>query len=320
MKQKKKVFVSSWKTDNTSAGSSTSTQVKLPLESGGTYNFFVNWGDGSTDNITAWDQAEATHTYSSAGTYTVTIRRKCKGWRFNNTGDRLKLLDISSWGPVNLGNANGYFYGAENLAITATDILDLSGTTTLRNAFRAATNFNSNIGAWDVSNITDMSVMFFDTTLFNQDIGGWNVSNVLDMDSMFREAAAFNQDINGWNVSSVIDMGGMFAFAFAFNKDLSGWDVGSVTDMHDMFRASPFDQDVGPWDITSVINMVNMFNGATLSTANYDSLLTGWEAQAVQNNVSFGGGNATYSAGAPATARANLLADHTWTIVDGGPA
>jgi hypothetical protein len=66
--------------------------------------------------------------------------------------------------------------------------------------------------------------------------------------------------------------------------------------------------------------MSNALLSVTLSTANYDSLLTGWEAQAVQNNVNFHGGNAKYSAGAPATARAALIADHTWTITDGGPA
>ena len=40
-------FISTWKTDNTSYGSSTATQVKLPLISSGSYNFTVDWGDGT---------------------------------------------------------------------------------------------------------------------------------------------------------------------------------------------------------------------------------------------------------------------------------
>jgi hypothetical protein len=61
-----------------------------------------------------------------------------------------------------------------------------------------------------------------------------------------------------------------------------------------------------------------MFTSVTLSTANYDALLIGWEAQAVQNNVVFNGGGSKYSAGA--AARAALIADHSWSITDGGPA
>ena len=64
-------FVSTWKTDN--AGTSGATQITLPLEAGGTYDFGINWGDGSSSKITAYDQAEVTHTYPIAGTYTVKI-------------------------------------------------------------------------------------------------------------------------------------------------------------------------------------------------------------------------------------------------------
>ena len=37
-------FYSTWNTSNTSTGSSTATQIKLPLISTGTYNFVVDWG------------------------------------------------------------------------------------------------------------------------------------------------------------------------------------------------------------------------------------------------------------------------------------
>ena len=53
-------FVSQWKTDN--PGVSNNDQITLPLVSGGTYNFLVQWGDGNSDTITVWNQAETTHT------------------------------------------------------------------------------------------------------------------------------------------------------------------------------------------------------------------------------------------------------------------
>ncbi|MGE8342849.1 MAG: hypothetical protein ACN6OI_17610 [Flavobacterium sp.] len=54
----KNSFVSTWRTSNTSTGSSAATQVKLPLVSSGTYNFIIDWGDGNTNTITTWNQAQ----------------------------------------------------------------------------------------------------------------------------------------------------------------------------------------------------------------------------------------------------------------------
>jgi hypothetical protein len=59
-----------------------------------------------------------------------------------------------------------------------------------------------------------------------------------------------------------------------------------------------------------------MFNSITLSTANYDSLLIGWNAQVLQSTVTFSGGNSTYCAGT--SARANMISSDSWTITDGG--
>ena len=53
--------------------------MQLPLPSGQTYNFVVDWGDGNSDIITAYDQAETLHTYSSAFTGQITITGKCGG-------------------------------------------------------------------------------------------------------------------------------------------------------------------------------------------------------------------------------------------------
>ena len=61
------LFITRWDTSQASAGSSASDQILLPLVFDGEYNFIVDWGDGTTDTITAWDQAEVLHTYTSSG-------------------------------------------------------------------------------------------------------------------------------------------------------------------------------------------------------------------------------------------------------------
>ena len=78
-------FISQWKTDN--AGTSNDDQITLPLVSSGTYDFTVDWGDGTQDTITSHDDAAVTHTYPSAGTYTVQIAGTISGWQFDDGGE-----------------------------------------------------------------------------------------------------------------------------------------------------------------------------------------------------------------------------------------
>ena len=70
--------------------------------------------------------------------------------------------------------------------------------------FDQASNFNQDLGAWDMSNVIDTYGMF-SNAVFNQDIGSWDVSSVqpLLMRNMFYGAVSFNQDISGWCVSSI---------------------------------------------------------------------------------------------------------------------
>jgi len=45
-----------------------------------------------------------------------------------------------------------------------------------------------------------MEQMFFESTNFNTDISAWDVSNVENMNQMFYQADSFNQNISSWNV------------------------------------------------------------------------------------------------------------------------
>jgi surface protein len=273
-------FLSTWNTTLTSTGSSASNQIKLPLESSGTYNFVVAWGDGKNDTITAWNQTQVTHTYAVQGLYNLNITGACRGWAFHYGGDRLKLVGISQWGTLQFGNSGSYFSGCANLNLTATDAPDLTGTTSLSYAFNGCTNLGSsgNMSAWDVSNVTTMSNMFYQAESFNQDISGWNVSIVTKMTQMFMLADSFNQPIGSWDVSSVTDMHGIFCIADSFNQDIGGWDVSSVLHMDSMFRsATSFNQDIGGWDVSSVLDMADMFSRAT----SFNQNISGWDVSSV---------------------------------------
>ena len=189
--------------------------------------------------------------------------------------------------------------------------------TTMSNLFYNAYAFNGNISSWDTASVTDMSGMFYNASAFNQDIGSWNTTDVTNMYGMFRGASAFNQDIGNWNTSGVTDMSSMFESASAFNQDIGEWNTANVTDMSSMFyNASAFNQNIGAWNVGALTDAPAMLSGVTLSTANYDALLQGWNAQPLQSGVYFHGGNSQYCAGA--AARANMISTYGWVITDGG--
>ena len=103
------------------------------------------------------------------------------------------------------------------------------------------------------SDITDMSELFYEASNFNQNIGSWDVGSVTDMSRMFYRAWDFNQNIGRWDVGSVTDMSGMFYNTNVFNKDIGSWDVSSVTDMSQMFyNAGDFNQDLSDWCVSNI--------------------------------------------------------------------
>jgi surface protein len=264
------------KTDN--IGVSTSTQFKLPLVPSGTVNFLVDWGDNTTSTVTSWDQAETTHTYSSAGTYTIKIVGQLRGWKFGNLGDRLKMLNISSWGALDI-SVDGAFFGCQNMTCSAVDSPVISGTN-LSNTFRSCSNFNGPIGNWNVSNVTDMRNMFDSAIKFNQDIGLWNTSKVTNMASMFQSASLFNQDISSWDTSLVTSMSFMFYATDVFNQNIGSWNTEKVTSMSFMFLASfGFNGEIGTWNTSSVTDMQQMFSGAT----SFNKNIGNWDVSKVKN-------------------------------------
>ena len=336
------------RTTNTSTGSSGATQLKLPLEPTGNYAFTVFWGDASSDVITAWNDPAVTHTYAAPGDYLVEIDGTCEGWRYNNAGDRKKILSVSDWGILKFGNNGDYFYGCSNLTLNSVnDTPDISLTTNMSQAFRECSSlssfnnlnswstsnandmsymfsfcplFNQNIGSWDVSNVTTMQGMFYDATLFNQDISTWNTQSLDDASYMFSDATNFNQDISTWITSGVTNMSGMFSDAISFDQPIGTWDVTNVNLMSYMFQgADSFDQDLGSWNVINVYDMSGMFDGIALSTQNYDSLLQGWSLLSpLQQNVIFDAGNSQYLTTSLSAITELTTFPNYWVITDGG--
>jgi surface protein len=301
-------FISTWKTDN--PGKSSSNQITIPTYETDeyNYNYYVDWGDGKTNkNVTG----DITHTYNTKGTYKIKISgvfphlyfSKNYSKESNETSDSQKLLSIEQWGNIKWKSMMGTFVNCFNLVGKARDKpnlsyvkdmrwmfygasnfnqnignWDVSNVTTMHSMFNGASKFNQDIGNWNISNVTNMNGMFYGASKFNQDIGNWNISNVTNMNWMFSEASKFNQDIDNWNVSNVITMAGLFYKATNFNQKLNHWDISNVTNMNWMFyEASKFNQDIDNWNVSNVITMAGVFYKAT----NFNQKLNNWDVSNV---------------------------------------
>ena len=330
-------------------------ELSLPT-SGSGYNYTVDWGDGDVDSN---QTGIAFHTYASNGTYTITIDGVYPSIAFGLSPDfrvPAQLVSVEQWGTNAWTDMTRAFSGCSNLVINATDVPDLTNTTSLEKMFDGTTNFvddggelgnwnvstienmtdmfrnsgmNVQIGSWNVGNVIDFTGMFTGNTAFNQNISGWNigefVTGTINMRTMFDSASSFNNPLNAWDISKVTNMSSMFGFATSFNQPLDNWNTSSVQNMGGMFfGASDFDQNVGDWNLSSVTAMGAMFQLAGLSTTNYDATLIGWATQdageTIPSNISISFEGSQYCFGVDAR---NILTDPSgfnWNISDDGAA
>ena len=266
-------FVTQW----TTTGSD--EKVTIPFVDDESMNFTIDWGDGSTaDTVTAYDDnlggGAIDHTYAAANTYTVTMTGTITSIKFNNGGDKAKLVKITNWGTFKI-TIDDAFWGCSNLDITATDAPDLSSltgySTGLSHCFHGCTALTSigKASAWDLSNVTRIAYMFDGCTNFNQDITMWDTSSVTSFQNAIHDATSFNQNISSWDTSAATaGFPAMFDGATSFDQNLNTWDWTEVTDCWDMFNgASAFNNGgVAPnWNMTKTQYFVGMFESTSFN-------------------------------------------------------
>jgi surface protein len=244
-------------------------------------NCYVMTSVGSTAN---WDTAKVNDMY----------------WIFHNNY-LLNGVDVSGWDVHLVTDMTAMF--ANNWAQTTLDVSNWV-TTALTNCFenfyhcRSVTTLD--VSGWDMSHVTTVANMFIGCyALTSLDLSLWNVSLV----------QSFLSFVESTNVLTSVG-------------DISSWNTGAATTFSRMFRSSPYLSGlvIHDLDVADITTMSLMFEGSNsaISNAEYDLILAGWSAQSVQNSVAVHFGDAKYSSGDPATARAHLVTGHSWSITDGG--
>lgn len=212
----------------------------LPIStSSHSYNYFVNWGDGTFNNNAT---TQLSHSYSndtgSDVTYTINIEGTFPAMDFyanRSITNPLMITQINNWGDMEWETFKGAYRGCANLVISPdAGVPDLSNATSLEYAFYGCTQLNSDAGweNWDVSTITNMTETFYGAINFNGDISNWNVSNVTNMSALFKNATTFDQGLENWDIGSVTSMFNIFentnAYYFEhFDNNLIAWAAAS---------------------------------------------------------------------------------------------
>ena len=81
-----------------------STTITIPHLNGYVYNYYINYGDGSSINhVISYNDTGCTHVYASANIYDIQISGICETIYCNNSGTLINYLTkILSWGNVGL--------------------------------------------------------------------------------------------------------------------------------------------------------------------------------------------------------------------------
>ncbi|MBK8184802.1 MAG: hypothetical protein IPK63_18745 [Candidatus Competibacteraceae bacterium] len=366
--------------DTTKAGVTGSSAFRIPMVSGSVYDFNVDWGDASNENVSGSALTAKDHTYSSPGIYIITISGTFPRIFFNDAGDKLKVLstqnlgavgwtsfafaflgcsnqttvegdvdwgvvtdcqsawsgnNLTSWAvelPTGLTNCQSAWYGNN---LTSWTIELPPGLTNCSYAWRdnnltswtveLPTGLTNCIYAWRDNNLTSWTVEL--PTGLTNCIYAWRDNNLtswtVELPTGLTNCsyAWYGNNLTSWTVELPT---GLTNCSYAWSgNNLTSWAVELPTGLTNC-SAAWYTNAITSWTgggWAGVTNANNAIGGGTnnINTTDYNALLVAIEANNQNNNVPFHFGLSKHS-GAGTTARAALIADHSDTITDGGPA
>lgn len=279
-------FITKWQTQ------SDGEQIVIGANSNYGYDFTVDWGDGTVEDVIEINPETFEHIYEVAGTYTVAIEGDFPAIQMINTSTVDKLVGIEQWGNINWKDFSFAFRNCSNMVYNATDSPNLSGVTSMEAMFMEAVSFTADLNDWDTSSVTNMSHTFRNATSFMGNLGDWDTSNVTQMQYMFAGAIQFNKDLDDWVTSKVVNMANMFRGATNFNGNIDNWNTANVDLMTTMFQdASNFNRNIGAWNTGNVTSMIGMFHNAESFNGN----IADWNTSNVESAANMFNGASAFS-------------------------
>lgn len=234
-----KTMVTEWTIPNAN------TEVILPIQGVG-INVTINWGDGTTAQITS---EFPTHTYTTAGTYDVTMTGTCPVFGYTGMNAPATTSEFYTFtqyltGVKQFGELSATRYGFSNcgkLQYVSGDATEntFANVTDMSNMFAYCDRLASlDLNGFDTSNVTNMSGMFWVCMRLTEiDISTFDTSNVTNMERMFSTCNALKKVIvTGLDTSNVARFGSMFSSCNKLEEiDLTAFNFSGAKDISNMF-------------------------------------------------------------------------------------
>jgi hypothetical protein len=184
----------------------------IPCQNLGTFNATVDWGDGSTSTITAYNDADLAHEYAVAGDYRISVTGTFPNIYFFNTGtSKDKVISVDNLGAVGWETFDYAFWGCSNMTSFTAGTCDTTGIDSLRNLVRDNANLVDFDGrGMDTSAVTNMSRALLGLGVMNTcKISEWNVEAVTAWNFTAQDTtiptADYDAALIAWAAQDVVD-------------------------------------------------------------------------------------------------------------------
>ena len=283
----------------------------LPIVSGLNYDFTIDWGDGTQDTITDFNDTAKNHVYATAGTYSPHIEGLMEGWSFREVADStLMVTSVDAFSLQGMQYLEGAFQNSANLLYFDGTGLDVSAIDNLEWFFNEANLLETAVGfeTWDVSNCNRFHAMFRSTSIRELSLAGWQTA----IDTLFTHVFSGSDfletlDLTGFSSVNIID------FNSAFYQ--TGQDSPSG-----MINAIGLDE----FNMSNCANFTGFACCSTFPIELYNAILninTGWISRGMLDGLGadliFGDSQYSLSDQEAVDGRAAIEAQN-WVISDGG--
>ena len=211
--------------------------ITIPCHNVGIFDASIDWGDGSTSDITAYNDADLAHVYAAIADHTIRISGTFPNIYFNSVGDKLKLKKVLQLGSTGLTRLDNAFRGCSNMTEFLGGVVDTSAVTTMVQTFRDCTGLTTpDVSGFDTSAVDTMFRMWLDCTgVTTLNVSGFDVSSVTNMTQMFvRCTSLTDAAIDGWNIEAVANftnfMLGVTLPTARYDATLIAWDAQNPVD------------------------------------------------------------------------------------------